>query len=138
MSSVRLHLSDNFPADIFIEVQIQDDISWEIFIDDVKTTLVQRGLCEDKNEVGTMSINTVNVDGDIDTVIDSVKKLRRHFPNCTPYRDELKMVVSLYDHLPEKLDYGERKAVVEGNFSGCIQPKYSLLTCLSRKNVRST
>lgn len=46
MSSVRLYLIDNFPADTFVEVQFQDDVSWEIFIDDTKTVFVQGGICK--------------------------------------------------------------------------------------------
>ena len=95
--SVRFYLSDNFPADTFVEVQLQDGISWEILLVDVKTAIEQRGLCKDKNEIDIMSINTIDVsDGEIETVIDSVKKLKRNYSNCVPYKDELKMLVICY------------------------------------------
>ena len=97
MSSVRLHLSDNFPADTFVEVQIQDDISWGEFLHDVKTALVESGVCVDMNEIDVLSINTIDIsDGEIETTIDSVKKLKRNSSNCMPYKDELKMVVICY------------------------------------------
>ena len=99
----RIYFSSHFPIDSFVEIDVDDNIlEWDVFVDVIRDALVVSSFCPENTALKNFAMNTVCMtDGDIDTPINTLNKLRRHFANCEPYKHDLKLVMSFDDHLTE-------------------------------------